>query len=415
MNQSIAVGRARGNWLRVLAALGPGLIVMLADTDAGSIITAAQSGAQWGYKLLIWQILLIPVLYIVQELTVRLGLVTGRGHGELIRERFGLHWAWLSAGTLAIACVGALVTELSGLAGVGRLFGIPAWETMTLTIGGLLIMIWTASYRSVERVAVAFGAFELVFVYIALQADPDAGALAAGLHDIPLANHDYLYLVTANIGAVIMPWMVFFQQSAVVEKDLGPETLTVARRETAVGAVVTQVVMAAVLVSAAATIGKNGSHASLDTVEQISDTLIPFLGRSIGRTVFILGMSGAAMVATIVVALTAAWGIGEVAGYRRSLADHPREAPWFYGIVTACLLLGGALVASGVNLIALSVAVQVVNALLLPIVLGFLFALARKALPERYRLKGFYALLTGVVLALTAGFGFVSGIIGILG
>ncbi len=415
MNQSIAVGRARGNWLRVLAALGPGLIVMLADTDAGSIITAAQSGAQWGYKLLIWQILLIPVLYIVQELTVRLGLVTGRGHGELIRERFGLHWAWLSAGTLAIACVGALVTELSGLAGVGRLFGIPAWETMTLTIGGLLIMIWTASYRSVERVAVAFGAFELVFVYIALQADPDAGALAAGLHDIPLANHDYLYLVTANIGAVIMPWMVFFQQSAVVEKDLGPETLTVARRETAVGAVVTQVVMAAVLVAAAATIGKNGSHASLDTVEQISDTLIPFLGRSIGRTVFILGMSGAAMVATIVVALTAAWGIGEVAGYRRSLADHPREAPWFYGIVTACLLLGGALVASGVNLIALSVAVQVVNALLLPIVLGFLFALARKALPERYRLKGFYALLTGVVLALTAGFGFVSGIIGILG
>src|SRR5271167_1370285 len=103
---------------------------MLADTDAGSIITAAQSGAQWGYRLLALQLLLIPVLYVVQELTVRLGLVTGRGHGELIRDHFGAGWAWLSAGTLVIACIGALISELSGMAGVGLMFGIPAWQTM---------------------------------------------------------------------------------------------------------------------------------------------------------------------------------------------------------------------------------------------------------------------------------------------
>ena len=104
---------------------GPGILVMLADTDAGSIITAAQSGAQWGYKLLALQLLLIPVLYIVQELTLRLGLVTGKGHGELIRDRFGKGWAWLSVSTLMVACVGAIVTQLSGMAGVGALFGIP--------------------------------------------------------------------------------------------------------------------------------------------------------------------------------------------------------------------------------------------------------------------------------------------------
>ena len=97
----------------ILAALGPGLLVMLADTDAGSIITAAQSGAQWGYKLLALQILLIPILYMVQELTVRLGLVTGRGHGELIRDTFGRGWAWFSVGTLMLACVGAIVTQLA--------------------------------------------------------------------------------------------------------------------------------------------------------------------------------------------------------------------------------------------------------------------------------------------------------------
>ena len=119
-------------WLRqLLAVSGPGLVVMLADTDAGSIITAAQSGAQWGYRLLLLQVILIPILYVVQELTVRLGVVTGRGHGELIMQRFGRGWAWLSVATLAMACIGALVSELSGLAGVGSAVRHSAWLTMS--------------------------------------------------------------------------------------------------------------------------------------------------------------------------------------------------------------------------------------------------------------------------------------------
>ncbi|MDE1999858.1 MAG: divalent metal cation transporter, partial [Burkholderiales bacterium] len=105
---------------------------MFADTDAGSIVTAAQSGAQWGYRLLLIQLILVPVLFLVQELTVRLGVVTGKGHGDLIRQHFGTGWAWLSVGTLLIACVGALLSELGGLAGVGLMYGIPAWLTMTV-------------------------------------------------------------------------------------------------------------------------------------------------------------------------------------------------------------------------------------------------------------------------------------------
>jgi hypothetical protein len=152
----------------------------------------------------------------------------------------------------------------------------------------------------------------------------------------------------------------------------------------------------------------------LNDVQQISQTLVPFMGETVGRAVFVFGMSGAAMVATIVVSLTAAWGVGEVAGYRRSLADHPLEAPWFYGIFIACLILGGLLVASGVNLVSLSVAVEVVNALLLPVVLGFLFLLARKALPEEHRLRGAYAWIAGLVMLLTAGFGVFSGVVSLL-
>ena len=105
--------------------MGPGLVVMLADTDVGSIITAAQSGVQWGYRLLLLQLLLMPVLYIVQELTVRLGIFTGKGHGELIRSTFGAGWAWVSVSGLGIATIGALITEFSGVAGVGELFGVP--------------------------------------------------------------------------------------------------------------------------------------------------------------------------------------------------------------------------------------------------------------------------------------------------
>ena len=153
--------------LKLLAVLGPGLLVMLADTDAGSIITAAQSGAQWGYKLLLLQLLLIPVLYIVQEITVRLALVTKKGHGELIRDVFGGGWAWVSCSTLVIACMGALISEFSGLGGTGMLFGVPVWQTMLIVVGGMTVMVWTRSYRSVERIAIIFGVCELAFVYVA--------------------------------------------------------------------------------------------------------------------------------------------------------------------------------------------------------------------------------------------------------
>jgi Mn2+/Fe2+ NRAMP family transporter len=395
-----------------MAVAGTGIVVMLADTDAGSIITAAQSGAQWGYRLLLLQFLLMPILFVVQELTVRLGVVTQRGHGELIHERFGRGWAWLSVSTLAVACVGALVSELSGLAGVGLLFGVPAWMTMVVVIGGLIAMAWTASYRSVERIAIAFGAFELLFIWIAWRAHPDLHAVLRGIVQIPFGDRAYLYLATANIGAVIMPWMIFYQQSAVLEKRLKPTDLKILRWEIAGGAVLTQLVMIGVLMATAATIGRVHPDAPLNTVQQISDALTPFLGNNLGRAVFAAAMGGAAMVATIVVSLTAAWGVGEVAGYRRSLADHPAEAPWFYGIFTLCLVLAGVLVASGVNLVKLSVGVQVLNALLLPIVLGFLYALALRALPDSYRLKGPYAVVVGVIVFVTAGFGVYAGLTG---
>jgi Mn2+/Fe2+ NRAMP family transporter len=402
------------SWRRISFVAGPGIVVMLADTDAGSIITAAQSGAEWGYQLLLLQFILVPILYIVQELTVRLGIVERKGHAELIRDRFGRGWAWVSVTTLVVACIGALLSQLSGLAGVGLLMGVPAPVTMSLIVVALIVMAYKGSYLSVERIAIAVGAFEFVFLFVAWRANPDLGALTSGALDIAWREPKYLYLVAANIGAVIMPWMVFYQQSSVVEKKLTIADLPAARLDTAFGAVVTQAIMAAVLIATAATLGHGSQSGSLDTVQQIAQAITPFLGETTGKLLFGLGLSGAAVVATIVVTLTAARTLSEVLGTKHSLEHEPHEAPWFYGIYTATLIAGALIVVSGVNLVSLSVGVQVMNALLLPIVLGFLYLLARR-LPEPYRLQGAYGVLVAIVVAATVIFGVYSGLSGLWG
>jgi Mn2+/Fe2+ NRAMP family transporter len=407
---------ARTALLMWLAVAGPGLVVMLADTDAGSLITAAQSGATWGYALLSVQIILIPVVFIVQELTVRLGLVTGMGHGELIRQRFGIGWAWLSVSTLVIACAGAIVTEMSGIAGVGLLWGVrPIVSVLAVTVF-LVTIVVTGNYRRVERVALAFGMFELVFLVTMVMAGPNAGQLGRGLLTAPVTNSGYLFLVAANIGAVIMPWMVFYQQSAVVDKGLTPIHLRSARLDTGIGAVVTQLIMIGMLITVAATLWAHHEHGQgLDTVQQISDALTPYLGQFAGRALFSLGMVGAALIAAIVASLTAAWGIGEVTGYKRSLENRPSEAPWFYVVYVVVVAAGAVIVLSGVNLIQLNLSVQVMNALLLPIVLTFLYLLARRALPDPYRLTGRYRWVVLVVIIATATLGVYSAAIGIIG
>ncbi len=400
--------------MRFLAIAGPGLVVMLADTDAGSVITAAQSGATWGYKLLLLQLVLAPVLYVVQELTVRLGVATGKGHAELILQQYGRFWAWFSVGTLSISCVGALLSELSGLAGVGAILGVPTSLVMIIVVGALLLMAFTGSYLSVERIAIAVGAFELVFLIVAWAAQPNSAEVVIDAVSIPWRDPKYLYLVSANIGAVIMPWMVFFQQSSVIEKKLTVADIPASRLDTAIGSVLTQIIMAAVVISTAATLYKAGGAGTLDTVQQIADAITPRLGPTIGKLVFGLGMSGAAIVATIVVTLTAARTLAEVMGRKHSLELEPHAAPWFYGIYTAALVIGAAIVASGADLVAISVSVQVMNSLLLPIVLGFLFLLAR-CLPEPWRVQGAWAWVDGAVIAVTVVFAVYSGISGLFG
>jgi Mn2+/Fe2+ NRAMP family transporter len=284
--------------------------------------------------------------------------------------------------------------------------------TLSLSVFFLLVIALTGSYRRVERVAIGLGLFELVFFVIAFVSKPDIHQIAAQALRPALGNPGYLYLVAANIGAVIMPWMIFYQQSAIADKRLQPSDFGYARADTAIGSVLTQLVMAAVLVATAATIGRRAPNTSLNSVGDITAALTPYLGSAMGRLLFSIGVLGAGLVASIVASLALAWGLGEVAGYRRSLEDHPLQAKWFYGVYAACLITGAVLVGLVPNLVVLNIGVEVMNALLLPLVLGFLILLGLKALPPEMRLKGWYAGLVISLSALTAGLGVYGGLSG---
>ncbi|NBF10545.1 divalent metal cation transporter [Pseudomonas sp. Fl4BN1] len=393
--------------------MGPGLVVMMADTEAGSVITAAQSGAQWGYRLLLLQLVLVPLMFMAQELTVRLGLCTGKGYIELVRQRWGRGLAMASALVLLLSCLGALLTQISGLVGAGSLFAIAPWPILVTLVLFILTMVLTGSYRSVERITLVLGLFGLAFLVMAYNAHPDPQQMLHEILQIPLKEPDYLYLAAANLGTSVMPWTLFYQQSALVDKGLGPAHLRLARLDTLVGAVFCQVLTAAIVIAAAATLGGHG--AGLDSIAQIGEAFGALIGPTWGQAVFVVGLAGGALVATIVVCLSAVWAMGEALGMRHSLEQHPLDAPWFYGAFAVLLIAGALLVGSGINLIRLSLAVGVLNALLIPMMLLLLLLLARNVLPANLRLRGPYGVLVLVTFLLMGGLGVYCALSGVLG
>lgn len=400
--------RSRRRWLvaGLFVVWGPGLVVMLADTDAGSLITAAQSGSEWGYRMVLPQILLVPVLYFVQEMTVRLGIVTGKGHGALIRERFGRGWAMVSASTLFASGIGALLTEFAGVAGVGELFGVPRTLTVPVAAAFLIGIALTGSYRRAERVGIALGLAELVFIPAMVMAHPNLHAIVSGLGHFPLGNGSYLRLLAANVGAVIMPWMLFYQQGAMVDKKLHHQHIGSSRRDTATGAVLTQGIMIVTVLVFAATVNLHHPGAVLNTVGEMSAALRPALGATGAKILLGVSLLGASLVAALVASLAAAWGLSEVFKWAHTLNERPsRKTAKFYIIYTLGHVIGAAIVLVSLDLVNLVIDVEVMNALLLPIVVGFLLLLEARALPAAYRMRGAYRAVCSVLCLIVMVFG----------
>jgi len=407
--------RARSTPVRAVslgwaAVFGPGLLVMLADTDVGSVVTAAQSGAKWGYRLLLVQFLLIPILYVAQELAARLGLATGRGSARLIEETYGAPLAWLASLALAVSCFAALVTQIVGLVAVGLLFGAPRSETIAVVTLVLLAMVWTNSYRSVERIAIGLGLFELAYLVVAWRSAPDWGQMFSEALAPPPLDASFMYLAAANIGATIMPWTVFYQQSAVIDKGLKASDIGKVRLDTFFGAVLCQIITAAILITGAA--GLRGSAGGIGSVGDIAQALSMWLGPFVGRTVFALALVGSAMSATIVICLALAWTIGEIGGESHRRTAPPSATRRLAALFSVVLLVGASIVWLAPDMVGLAIGAAVVNAFLLPLVLVILLALARKTLPPALRLGRIEAPLVGALLVGTSALALVCGVLG---
>ncbi len=377
----IAQLRAQGGWRRVLLALaliGPGVLVMIADNDAGGVITYAQTGAAYGLGFYLpFLVLLGPVAYLVQEMTVRLGAVTGRGHAELIWGRYGRFWGAFSLIDLVVANGLTLITEFIGITlGLG-VFGVPAvWSALggVLLVGGVLLGL---RYYTWERVALTIAAGNLIFVPLALMASPHWGAVARafGSWAIPGGfTPVFLYVVLANLGTTIAPWMIFFQQSSVVDKGLAVRDIRAGQVDTALGVLVMVVVALAIVILTGTWVHGLPGAASMD-VQQILVTLGHRIG-PLGEKLFALGLVEAGVIAAIAITASTSWATGEALNWPKSLNLPPRVAWRFYlpGLVSAVVAAGIVLIPKA-PLGFLNLTVQVIATIFMPAAMLFLLLL----------------------------------------
>ncbi len=369
-----AVGMRRLDLRGLARVLGPAWVVMLADVDAPSVLTAAKAGTEFGTALLLPLVLLIPILYLVQEMTARLGAVTGRGHAELLRERYGFGPAAVAVVSMAGIDLLAYVAEFAGIVLGASIVGIPAPAAVA---GALLFhsaMVLTGSYRRFERLALALSVALFTFVVLALTVHPDPAAMLAGLSPAqPLGDQRYLDLVVATVGAVIMPWMLFYQQAATVDKGLRAPDLRAARAETLVGAVASELLMAAVVVAAAAAMASAGPAGAAAGALPAG---LERLASGAPGLLIAVGMVGAGLLAAVVISLSSAWAWAELFRWPHSLNLGVRQAPLFYLLYLLEVVPAALVALLARDLVTVVIDAMILNVVVLAIPLAFLVRLA---------------------------------------
>ena len=362
--------------LRLMAILGPGVIASVAGDDAGGIATSSVVGARFGYELLWLLILLTVALAVVQEMAARLGVATGSGLLDLIRERFGIGWALLAVSVIVVANAGITATEFLGVAAAAEMFGLSRWLAVPIAAVGLWALLLYGNYFTAERVFLAMTLVFVAYPIAAVLAHPDWSAILHGA-TVPSLGSDpqYLVLIVALVGTTITPYQQLFQQSAVVEKGVGPRHYAGERLDAYIGAVVGNLIWLFVIVATAATLRPAGIT-DIASAGDAARALEPLAGGA-ASGLFAIGLLGASLLAGAVVPLATAYSVSEAFGFRKGFGLDYRRAPMFYGLFTA-LIAFGALVAllPSAPIISLLVGIQVFNGLLLPIVLGFILVLA---------------------------------------
>ena len=380
------LNRLRQRLLVFLAVLGPGIIVMVADNDAGGISTYAVTGSKYGFSLLWIFLILLPMAYYVQEMTVRLGAVTKRGQAEAIFEGFGRFWGWFSLLDLTVINWLTLVTEYIGMMAAMSIFGVPPWLTFVGVTAVLFAIVLTGRYWTFEKLTLFFCAFNLVYIPAALWVmdTPTAPAWSEVLNgffkpELNGFNADLLFVILANIGTTICPWQLYFQQSAVVDKGLDIHDVKFGKTETFVGSFLTCLVAIFIIITTAAAFYYHQPPIAIDDARQTAEALVPLLPAGQGdlaRKLFAIGLFDAGFLGALCISLASSWAAGEVFGWAHSLNRNVKDAPWFYVIYLLMLLTSGAIVLiPGAPLVTITMFVQVVAVTLLPASLIFMIIL----------------------------------------
>ena len=401
-----------------LAALGPGIITMIADNDAGGISTYTQTGARTGFNLLWAMAILLPMAYYVQEMTVRLGAVTKRGHAEAIFDGFGKFWGWFSIFDLAVINWLTLVTEYIGMTQAMSLFNIPPWITFFAVTALLTAIVISGRYWTFEKITLFFCLFNLVYIPAAIWAMHTGNvkegwpAVGRGFYHpafslVGLSGAAMLTLIMANIGTTITPWQIFFQQSAVVDKGTEIKDIKFGKFDTFFGSLLTCVVAAFIIIAAAGVFHFNphnpspavmaahqptpgpwskvdSSFQSWQDMDSAAKTAAamplvmpnPRLGQW-ARLLFAVGLFDAGLLGALCISLATSWALGEVFGWAHSLNRGVRQAPWFYVAYVLMLMSAGviSLIASVDAQNIITIFVQVVAVTLMPAALVFLILL----------------------------------------
>ena len=366
-------------WLLALLA-GPGLLVMLGENDGPSMVSYATTGATYGIGFFVPFILLTFLMaFVIQEMTVRLGVATHRGHAELIFVRFGPFWGYFAMADLVFGNVLTLVTEFIAVQAGGLYFGVPSWLSVMLAVVLVGAALATRRYVTWERILLGLAVGNLLFVPAALFAHPSGAALAGAIVSWrPLPGGfgtAFLTLVLANIGATVTPWMIFFQQGAVVDKGMTKADLAQGRLDTALGAALAAVVAIAAVVATAPLFTAHVDVTKLANAADFATALRPYLG-SVGATLFALGMLEAGLVAAMTISTSSAYALGETLRSRHSLNLSFSEGRLFYGVaLVSVLFAAGIVLIPHAPLLAITLAVNVIATLLMAPALLFLLLL----------------------------------------
>ena len=364
-----------------LAVLGPGIITANVDNDAGGIFTYSQAGAQFGYSLL-WTLIPITLaLIVVQEMCARMGVVTGKGLSDLIREEFGLRITFIMMILLVIVNFGNVIAEFSGIAGSMELFHISKYLSVPICALLVWLLVVKGDYKGVEKVFLAASAFYLAYIFAGFFSHP--AWHTALLATVKLPPHSYwhktgyIYMTVAVIGTTISPWMQFYMQSSVVEKGTNAKQLGASRADVIVGSLFTDIVGWFIIVACAATLFVHGMGA-IQVPSDAAEAMKPLAGQY-AFILFAAGLFNASLFAASILPLSTAYTVCEGMGFESGLDKSFSEAPAFYWLYTLLIAAGaGVVLWPHFPLVKVTILSQVLNGVLLPVVMIFMLVLINK-------------------------------------